>query len=109
MAKKKGLELPINMIIVIAIAVLVLVIVAAYFTGNVGQNTQTIAAQSAWNNYCGQLRVTTGGGNNCISSYVGSNLLNVNGNSETLDQICATAFGSTVATSCASKCCGTPS
>src|SRR3989338_2522528 len=53
---KKGLELPINMIVVIAIAVLVLVVVAAFFAGRLGQGTNDINLQSAFGTGCNALR-----------------------------------------------------
>ena len=56
MSGKKGLELPINMIVVIAIAVLVLVVVAAFFAGRLGGGSDEIALNSAFNNGCNTLR-----------------------------------------------------
>ena len=53
---KKGLELPINMIVVIAIAVLVLVVVAAFFAGRLGGGSDEIALNAAFNNGCNTLR-----------------------------------------------------
>src|SRR3989338_5134892 len=52
----KGLELPINMIVVVAIAVLVLVVVAAFFAGQLGGGTNTIALENAFTSGCGKLR-----------------------------------------------------
>ncbi len=56
MKDKKGLELPINMIVVIAIAVLVLVVVAAFFAGRLGGGSDEIALNAAFNNGCNTLR-----------------------------------------------------
>ncbi|MCX6815227.1 MAG: hypothetical protein NT120_00045 [Candidatus Aenigmarchaeota archaeon] len=49
---KKGLELPVNMIIVIAIAVLVLVVVAAFFSGSFLTGTDTVKYQGAITSSC---------------------------------------------------------
>lgn len=57
---KKGLELPINMIIVIAIAVLVLVVVIAFFVGQTGSGINTIELEKAFNTGCVTLRTTYG-------------------------------------------------
>ncbi|MFA4820207.1 MAG: hypothetical protein WC613_04605 [Candidatus Aenigmatarchaeota archaeon] len=54
----KGLELPINMIVVVAIAVLVLVVVAAFFAGQLGGGTNTIAIEAAFSSGCNSLRST---------------------------------------------------
>ena len=56
MKGKKGLELPINMIVVIAIAVLVLVVVAAFFAGRLGSGTNDIALEGAFSQGCNTLR-----------------------------------------------------
>lgn len=56
---KKGLELPINMIVVIAIAVLVLVVVAAVFSGYFMTNTNTIGVEQAWNKACQQVMINS--------------------------------------------------
>ncbi len=56
---KKGLELPLNMIVLIAIAVLVLVVVAAYFASQTGQGFQTINDLQALNTGC-QLWLSNG-------------------------------------------------
>ncbi|MBI3190709.1 hypothetical protein HYZ41_03320 [archaeon] len=103
---KKGLELPINMIVVIAIAVLVLVVVAAVFSGNFLSGTNTITAQVAWANGCNQARAR-----GCAVNDFGT--LNVAGYDPDGDKVdntllsaCQAVFGSdyTVAT-CKAKCC----
>lgn len=53
---KKGLELPINMIIVIAVAVLVLVVVAAYFSAQTGGGFSSINLEAAFTQGCSALR-----------------------------------------------------
>jgi len=58
--RRKGLELPVNMIIVIAIAVLVLVVVAAFFSGSFIRGTDTTKYQSAIANACISWRQTQG-------------------------------------------------
>ncbi|HLD38739.1 MAG TPA: hypothetical protein VJB05_00310 [archaeon] len=69
----KGLELPINMIVVVAIAVLVLVVVAAFFAGQLGGGTSTIALENAFISGCGKLKSLY----NCDSTQIGSiNVLN---------------------------------
>ena len=50
--KKKGLELPVNMIIVIAIAVLVLVVIAAFFAGRFGGGAIDIQREQALSDAC---------------------------------------------------------
>ena len=49
---KKGLELPINMIVIIAIAVLVLVVIAAYFASQTGGGFQSINDLKALGDGC---------------------------------------------------------
>ena len=73
MNDKKGLELPINMIVVVAIAVLVLVVVAAFFAGRLGQGTGDIALEGAFSQGCNTLRTI----HNCAASSI--SLINVRG------------------------------
>ncbi len=49
---KKGLELPINMLVIIAIAVLILVVVALFFTGFFGEKSGAINLAVAYSNAC---------------------------------------------------------
>jgi uncharacterized protein (UPF0333 family) len=53
---KKGLELPLNMIVLIIIAVLVLLVVAAFFTGQFISGASTIELQKAFSNACPTLK-----------------------------------------------------
>lgn len=69
----KGLELPINMIVVVAIAVLVLVVVAAFFAGQLGGGTSTIALENAFVSGCGKLKATY----NCDPDVITANTLKV--------------------------------
>lgn len=57
MAARKGISLPIEMIVVIAIAVLVLVVIAAFFVGGAGQLSQ-VQHQQAFAQGCNALRFT---------------------------------------------------
>ena len=49
---RKGLELPINMIIILAVAVLVLVLLSAFFLGGASKSTSSISDTTAWGNGC---------------------------------------------------------
>ena len=53
---KKGLELPINMLVIIAIAVLILVVVALFFTGTFGSGIDTITFEPAFQQACNNWR-----------------------------------------------------
>ncbi len=45
--KRKGISLPIEMIVIIAVAVLVLVVIAAFFAGGFGGGSESISANAA--------------------------------------------------------------
>ena len=60
---KKGLELPINMIVIIALAVLILVIVTAFTTSQVGAGVGSIGLEAAFASSC-----TTYRNNGCTGS-----------------------------------------
>ena len=53
---KKGLSLPIEMIVIVAIAVLVLVVIAAFFTGGFMPTGDKIAIQNAFTQGCNYVR-----------------------------------------------------
>ena len=53
---KKGISLPVEMIVIIAIAVLVLVVVAALFSGGIIGPGGTICYQNAFNQGCDILK-----------------------------------------------------
>ena len=50
--KRKGISLPINMVVILAVAVLVLVVVAAFFVLQAGGGQRTINDQTAWASGC---------------------------------------------------------
>ena len=54
--KRKGLALPIEMIVIVAIAVLVLVVIAAFFVGGIGQ-LSVVGDGSAFGTGCDRLRL----------------------------------------------------
>jgi hypothetical protein len=79
---KKGLELPVNMIIVIAIAVLVLVVISAYFASQTTGGFDTVAANQAVTSACGAWLSTnceTGSLDTITTTYK-----DANGNAQTL-------------------------
>jgi len=49
---KKGISLPIEVIVILAIAVFVLVMIFAFFGGGIASPFETTAAQNAWNSGC---------------------------------------------------------
>jgi len=53
---KKGLSLPIEMIVIVAVAVLVLVVIAAFFTGGFMPTGDKIAIQNAFTQGCNYIR-----------------------------------------------------
>jgi len=53
---KKGLSMPLELIVVIAVAVLVLVVVAAMFSGALGSGDRTLKLAKAFDDGCGKLR-----------------------------------------------------
>jgi hypothetical protein len=55
--KRKGISLPVEMIVIIAIAVLVLVVIAAFFAGGFGPPTNTIVAQAAFSQGCNTWKI----------------------------------------------------
>ena len=55
---KKGISLPIEMIIIIAIAVLVLIVLAAFFIGGFGGAGSSINHQQAFGQGCSRLKFT---------------------------------------------------
>ena len=57
---KKGLELPVNMIVVVTVAVLVLVVVAAFLITNFSNNAGIIDLNSALASGCSNLRAFYG-------------------------------------------------
>lgn len=82
---KKGMELPINMIVIIALAVLILVIITAFTTSQVGQGVSSIDVERAFASACTELRTV----NNCADAKVREIKENVQGMGEqTLLQLC---------------------
>jgi len=55
--KRKGISLPVEMIVIIAVAVLVLVVIAAFFAGGFGPQVNTIGAQAALTKGCNTWKV----------------------------------------------------
>ncbi len=53
---KKGMELPINMIVVVLIAVLVLVTIGAFLAGQLGSGQGSIKLEQAFGEGCQKLR-----------------------------------------------------
>jgi len=102
MNRMKGMELPINMIIIIAIAVLVFVVVAAYFAGAFGGSKDKLAAQAAWNTFCGSERVT---GCHNYDNMWPNGLLDVDGTQTSLSTVCTKAKGIS-GDACRTDCCG---
>ncbi len=51
---KKGISLPINMIVILAVAILVLVLISAFFLNSAGGNQTKLGDQSAWSAGCAQ-------------------------------------------------------
>ncbi|MBI2172832.1 MAG: hypothetical protein HYT73_01310 [Candidatus Aenigmarchaeota archaeon] len=85
---KKGMELPINMIVIIALAVLILVIITAFTTSQFGGGVSSISQEAAFAQLCTQYR---GGG--CTTGWQNFRT-NVQGaGSLTLQTICQNKFG----------------
>ena len=55
---RKGIYLPIEMIIIIAIAVLVLIVLVAFFVGGFGSGGSSINHQQAFGQGCSRLKFT---------------------------------------------------
>ncbi len=126
---KKGLSLPINLIVILAIAILVMVVVAAFFVMSTGSTFSGISDQQAWNSGCSMAKLR-----GCIESDFGSttplyvdgydpkknDIKDVNGHStcsqetisrtdcsdDTLRMACEAVVGSTTPTFCRARCCG---
>lgn len=104
---KKGISLPVEMIVIIAIAVLVLVVIAAFFAGGFGGGTSTITDQAALAKGCGIWKMRgCGDGSFPIPNYRLAGDTTV----RTMSDACSrTGLGSsvTVNSDCWNYCCGT--
>lgn len=129
---RKGISLPINMVVILAVAVLVLVVVAAFFVLQTGQSGQTIRDQDAWASGCANAiaqgcplsAFETGSGKGLyISRYdpngddpkAGSGASQCNSvnfddlsgcSDDTLRKACERTQGLSDSASCRAKCCG---
>lgn len=54
--RRKGISLPIEMVIIIAISVIVLLAIIAYFVGNIGTMNKRLGDTEAWNQACAMIK-----------------------------------------------------
>lgn len=54
--RKKGISLPIEMVIIIAISVIVLLAIIAYFVSNMGTMNKRLSDTEAWNQACAMIK-----------------------------------------------------
>ncbi len=103
---KKGLELPINMIVVIAIAVLVLVVVAAIFGSQFGGGANTLTIEAAFTQGCSALRSGYQCNYNDVSNVVLPNYKTsaTDTNTHTLQDVCTAKGLGTDPIVCARAC-----
>ena len=103
MIGKKGLALPIEMIVIVAIAVLVLVVVAAFFIGGFGK-TSSISASEALSRGCVTWKTTSA---NCATATSDISIQgydpNGDGNPNTLSDAC-NSLGYTIDATCKQAC-----
>ena len=105
---KKGMELPINMIVIIALAVLILVIITAFTTSQVGQGVGNIDVERAFAAACTKLRAQS-----CVDTALTTITENVQGfpTAQSLIDLCTRkgfvdAIGTTSATAACKAACG---
>ncbi len=85
---KKGLELPINVVVIVAITVLVLVAIGAFFLTNFGSGVGTISLEQALASSCNNLRALYGCQANSISSVISQDY-KINNKECSLADICS--------------------
>ena len=99
---KKGLALPIEMIVIVAVALIVLVVVAAFFAAQFGTGANTIELQQAKSKACGALLSAY----NCDPNAVNTIKITLSdGTSMTLMQLCQKE-GITTKEACVNSCAG---
>lgn len=57
MSMRKGISLPVEMIVIIALAVIVLLAAGAFFIGGIGPNQGQVTDVTAWQRACGTLKL----------------------------------------------------
>lgn len=108
---KKGLSLPINLIVILAIAILVMVVIAAMFVMYTGQAGSSLSDSTAWSQGCQTVRQR-----GCLSTdFTGTTAYKVPNyrpsggtTDESILVACQRFFADTTldGTTCRTKCCG---
>ncbi|MEM7826665.1 MAG: hypothetical protein QXQ40_00375 [Candidatus Aenigmatarchaeota archaeon] len=103
---KKGISLPVNMIVILAIAAIVLLAVGAFFLSGWFGPGKTISDFEAWTRGC-SIWMTKG----CIEDQINSITIigydpDGNGSPNNLAEACFRHFGYTSSRDCWEKCCG---
>ena len=107
--KRKGISLPVEMIVIIALAVIVLLAIGAFFAGGILNPTTQSADVNAWASGCGMMKLR-----GCILTDFTANLdtltvagydVNKDGVDESAFTACKRATGYSTVADCHIDCC----
>lgn len=103
---KKGISLPINMLVILAVAVIVLLAVVAFFFSNVVTSNKSVSLSTAWSNACTRVITTYGCSVDSVNSALdaGTFLVRYGNGTSPFDEICQIKLGTTDIAACISEC-----
>ncbi|RLJ03791.1 MAG: hypothetical protein DRP08_02995 [Candidatus Aenigmatarchaeota archaeon] len=103
---KKGISLPINMLVILAVAVIVLLAVVAFFFSNVVKSGESVSLSTAWSNACTRVITTYGCSVDSVNSALdaGTFLVRYGNGTSPFDEICQIKLGTTDIATCISEC-----